>query len=290
MKKPAGITEEELDFSVMPHQDYSGLLHLFGTISRHAENLKWPEIKNRCGEISHFHILFDTAVSLSSLEKATTLFRQRNDANDALVAIWMARVLRSAEISAFKNRHVKFSQLTADDLREISMLCVDETSPRFIQEVLLKKHGVVLVYEPSFSGMKLDGATSILVNGIPVVGLSLRYSRYDYFWFTLMHELSHVAIHGGHLSNGIYDDFEETHRSDIEIEADRFATDALIPRRIFDKALVTRTRSQKDLDSLAKSAGIHPVVAAGLVRYHLKNYQVFSDVIASIDVRNMVGG
>ena len=32
-------------------------------------------------------------------------------------------------------------------------------------------------------------------NGAPVAALTLRYDRLDNFWFTLLHELAHIALH-----------------------------------------------------------------------------------------------
>ena len=41
----------------------------------------------------------------------------------------------------------------------------------------------------------LDGAALKMVDGTPVVALTLRYDRVDNFWFRLLHELAHVGRH-----------------------------------------------------------------------------------------------
>jgi hypothetical protein len=57
--------------------------------------------------------------------------------------------------------------------------------------------------------------------------------RFDNFWFTLLHELAHVAAH---LTNGtevIFDDLEIGSDLDIEQEADEMARVALIPDELW---------------------------------------------------------
>ena len=119
--------------------------------------------------------------------------------------------------------------------------------------------------------------------------MSLRFARYNNFWFTLLHELAHVALHYDLLADPIYDDFLDGNNSDVEKEANRVAADAVIPRFIFNKARVYRTARPDDLFELAEAAGVHPILAAGSVQHHLKNYKLFSTTVNSVDVRKMLG-
>ena len=57
---------------------------------------------------------------------------------------------------------------------------------------LLGKLGVRLVIVEHLPGCRIDGAVLWLGPVSPVVGLSMRYDRIDYFWFTLCHELAHI--------------------------------------------------------------------------------------------------
>ena len=52
--------------------------------------------------------------------------------------------------------------------------------------------GVRLVLVEFLPRMKMDGVTLWLNEKAPVIGLSMRFDRIDYFWFTLVHELMHV--------------------------------------------------------------------------------------------------
>lgn len=78
---------------------------------------------------------------------------------------------------------------------------------------VLAQYGVRFVVLESLPGAKIDGATFWLDEHSPVIAVSVRYDRIDNFWFTLMHELSHVR-HGDALS------------VDIDIETDEADPDA----------------------------------------------------------------
>ena len=92
-------------------------------------------------------------------------------------------------------------------LREVAGMSVLEDGPVQARE-FLAAHGVGLEYVNHLPRTHLDGAALRLPDGRPVIGLTLRYDRIDYFWFTLLHELSHVSLHLGNCSDetGFVDD------------------------------------------------------------------------------------
>src|SRR4051812_41405718 len=103
--------------------------------------------------------------------------------------------------------------------------------PRRAIAELLKK-GVSVVVLPPLPGTFLDGAAMLTGGGMPVIGLTLRYDRIDSFWFTLLHEVSHIALHYGILKNSkeaFVDDMEIRSEDLYEREADDLARNLLIP-------------------------------------------------------------
>ena len=81
---------------------------------------------------------------------------------------------------------------------------------------------------PSLPGTFLDGAAMVTSANAPVVGLTLRYDRADNFWFTLLHELSHICLHYEVLIGGdtaFVDDMEIVSDNVREQEADTLAQD-----------------------------------------------------------------
>ena len=137
--------------------------------------------------------------------------------------------------------------------------------------------------------MKTDGVLFKLSCGTPVIGMTLRYDRYDYYWFTLMHELAHLALH--------YEKFEEPHfdcvdddiNDDIiELQANQASRDSFVSRSDWRTASVRRFHSDEELYKNAENLSIHPAILAGLVRYEADNYAIFNKVIHQISVRRII--
>jgi len=152
-------------------------------------------------------------------------------------------------------------------LREL-MLAPDEArhAPRILSEA-----GVRLVIVEPLAGTKIDGVAIYDVKK-PIVALSLRFDRIDYFWFTLMHELAHIRCeHTGHLDQNkdgggaaIDDGIAPWER-----EANDFAAAALVPQ---DKltSFISRVQpffSRKKIEGFAVLHDVHP----GIVLGQLKN-------------------
>ncbi|PKO28929.1 MAG: hypothetical protein CVU36_14230 [Betaproteobacteria bacterium HGW-Betaproteobacteria-9] len=219
----------------------------------------------------------------------SALFRKRDDANEALIAFWLATVLKKARRLSVSIAKQSFKGLDQEVLRSFAKLSLNPDNLGKIQEILMADHSVILILERAYPSLKLDGAVAVLENGFPVIGVSLRYPRYDHFWFTLMHELAHVSLHYAELNKPIIDDFDdESSVLGIEAEANRYAADMLIPRRLWDKSLVHRTHREHDLLLLAKQAEVHPAIVAGMLRRRLGNYRLFSKIVGEIDVRQLL--
>ena len=60
-------------------------------------------------------------------------------------------------------------------------------------------YGIRFIVVEPLPGIKVDGVALWLDNESPVIGVSVRFDRIDAFWFTLMHEFSHI-YHGDALS------------------------------------------------------------------------------------------
>ncbi|MGY3463602.1 HTH-type transcriptional regulator/antitoxin HigA [Bradyrhizobium sp. LM6.11] len=82
----------------------------------------------------------------------------------------------------------------AEALRQIARLSVKSDGPiRAVRR--LSELGVSVVILPPLPGTFLDGAVMSDMDGQPIIGLTLRNDRTDSFWFTLLHECAHVALH-----------------------------------------------------------------------------------------------
>lgn len=141
----------------------------------------------------------------------------------------------------------------------------------------LQNKGIKLVIVPHFKGTYLDGATLINKKSEPIIALSLRHDRLDNFWFTLAHELAHLALGHVHSVEGqcIIDDLDLRESQDkMENEADELATESLIPSQLWNNHPARNTSKLKDVLDLASKADIHKSIVAGRIRYERNNYRI----------------
>jgi HTH-type transcriptional regulator/antitoxin HigA len=131
-----------------------------------------------------------------------------------------------------------------------------------------------LVIEP-LPRTRIDGASFGLEKTSPVIVLSLRYDRIDYFWYTLMHEL-------GHIKDRIY--LKDAPSLDVDMDAkqkpedekpgdekraDQFAAETLIPQGGLDDFVlrVGPLYSARKIRGFASRMNVHPGIIVGQLQY-----------------------
>ena len=154
----------------------------------------------------------------------------------------------------------------------------------------MEKQGIHLILLSHLPKTYLDGAAILMPNGTPVIGLTLRYDRIDNFWFCLLHEVAHVARHLSASEPIIIDDLD-LHGHDaviedkIEQEADEWARNGLIPKRVWKKKPFDGKVTAAVVVAFAEKLKIHPAIVAGRIRYERKNYKLLSRYIGSNQIR-----
>ena len=135
----------------------------------------------------------------------------------------------------------KSGSITLASLKELAKLSSYEDGPKRAKDVL-SSWGVHLVCVSHLPKTYLDGAALRSAGGgAPIVALTLRYDRIDNFWFSLLHELAHVARHFNGDIEVFVDDFSlrempSRHEDVRENEADEEAEEALIPHDLWATA------------------------------------------------------
>lgn len=146
--------------------------------------------------------------------------------------------------------------------------------------------GIALVLEPHLPGTLLDGAALRSPSHIAIAALTMRYDRLDNFWFTLLHEVGHLALHireGGY--QAIFDDTDAPDASPVEDEADRFAQEALIPEEQWRLCVSRFTRTEKAVATDAARLGVHPAIIAGRIRREAGDYTLLRSLVGAGEVR-----
>ena len=116
--------------------------------------------------------------------------------------------------------------------------------------------------------------------------MTLRHDRLDNFWFTLLHELAHVALHFDSDEGQFIDDLDVEAKNDPkEQEADKFAGETLIPTGVWKKSPASRLRSPEAATHLARELGIHPAIVAGRMRHHWKAFRLLNPLVGHREVR-----
>jgi HTH-type transcriptional regulator/antitoxin HigA len=184
----------------------------------------------------------------------------------------------------------KSGTLTGAFLQELARLSYLDSGPVLAKEFLNKK-GIHLICEPHLPRTHLDGAALRLPDGSPVVALTLRFDRLDNFWFTLFHELAHVALHLYEADvDTFFDDLTDQGTKDkCEKEADKLASESLIPERDWKAAGLRKNSPTVSVVAFAENHRISPAIPAGRVRYESKDYKVFKSLIGAGKLRPMFG-
>jgi HTH-type transcriptional regulator / antitoxin HigA len=234
--------------------------------------------------------MYDLLQEVHSARKAQgVLYRKKVDANEALMRLWLSRVRQKAQLFVTLNEVPPFTEMTARDLVDFARLSVDVGNLLKLHKMLLNR-GIVLVLERAIPGMKLDGVVFSFEDGHPVIGLSLRYSRLDIFWFTLMHELAHIVLHHHLLSEPILEDLDNAPEGVVEAQADRLARDSLISRSDWRSSPVKYSSSEANLRSSSAKVGVHPSITAGRLQRELGRSNIFVAIINEVNVRKVFFG
>lgn len=250
-------------------------------------NAKYETVKNNAESylLNYFSSLvnFDEIYQLN--RSSTRSGRQMN--RYSLMA-WTARVVEIAKDNPPK---VSFTpnSLNLELMRKIARLSVLPDGP-FKAKNILKEHGVSLVIEPCLPKTYLDGSAIMMFEDHPIIGLTLRYDRVDNFWYSLMHELSHISLHFDKGINQFYDDLDVAKNEDkLEVEADEQASEALIPRQLWQSSPARVAPSKNTILRFARQIDIHPAIVAGRVRKERNSYHLFNDLVGHGRIRYLFG-
>lgn len=208
--------------------------------------------------------------SLESPPVFPVAFRRSVESADlgASERAWMfrARQMASALVGIGRFDSEKMGNCT----KELRDLAAYSKESRHIAP-LLARYGVRFLVVEQLPGTRIDGATFWLNDSTPVIVMSARIDRIDNFWFTLMHECSHVA-NGDALS--LDSDLFADHTAkppqgsldvDIEARANEDAADYLIPKNEIESFIrrVSPLYSKERIIQFAHRIKLHPGIIVG---------------------------
>lgn len=204
----------------------------------------------------------------------------------ALVA-WSRKVLNEAATITPPKKYLP-GTVNLEFMQLLAKLSVHDDGPLKAQQSLLES-GIILVIEPPLPKTRLDGAAMLNDGQTPIIGLTLRMDRLDNFWFTLMHELAHVALHyDAHEIEFFYDELDTIKGmviDDREKEADTLAGEALVPSAKWEVSPARIIPSSLAASSLANELGVNVAIVAGKMRFEGDKWTSLNKLVGSAKVR-----
>ncbi len=245
-----------------------------------------PEVlKQRILEFYEIKSLAEVPTIMRAAARMSTSYDSLTPAQQS----WMCRAIhlgRTVPISS------TFDSKRVSDL--LAKLHGHLNYPEEIRHVpdVLAAAGVRFIIVEHLAKTKVDGACLWLDEKSPIIAVSLRYDRIDYFWFTLMHELAHAA-HGDGWKNAFlaFDErlvgensLTREEKPDFEIEADKFAEEALIPQDKFDDFVDRKGPlfSERDVRGFASLHAVHPGLVVGQLHHRGTTYSKFRHMLVKI--------
>lgn len=259
---------------------------LFEAFKRFSEELSGKDIDSRKpANMSRHEYL--AMLALQSAEVAGALYRKNPQAHETKVQAWLSSSITMAKRLSL-TMDAKYKGISQDDICNIIRLSLEPETIVRLPDILAEQYGVALIVQPGYTSMRMDGCALKLPDSRPMIGITLRYNRYDNFWFTLVHELAHLCLHDDHLDTPIVDDLDEAVTDDIEAEANAFARECFVPRREW-RILYENRHSEAQLEKTCAGLGVHPDIVAGLIRFAAKDYKLYPRHHRTVDVKKILG-
>ena len=281
LKEPAahaGTSENEIDWRRFP--------------LRAMAKRNW--IENRSNLREHAEDLVSGLMRKSGCSQAAAALYRKNDQNRAnaktdpyALQAWCWQVMAQA----------KERKMTADYRQEgdqvelmnrVAKFSPSTDGPRQAVDFLAEQ-GIAVEIVRHLPRTHLDGAAMKSWDGRPIIGLTLRYDRIDNFWWVLMHELAHIALHLPETCEAFIDDddLRGTGADEKELEADGLAYECLIPTAVWENSDILENPSPMAVMDMAQEVGVHPAVVAGRARLELGNYRLLSQFVGTGEIRRV---
>lgn len=214
-------------------------------------------------------ILSVNRLSALNTKELLVSFKEQNtdmDENNYFAQnFWLAYAMtkaREIEVEPYSKKNVIE---TMDNLKDL--LCMEPKEFYPIITDRLRKCGISYVFLPYLEKSYIYGATKWLSNDNVMLAMSNRTGRADVFWFTLLHELTHVLK-----EHKRYCLLQAANIDDEE--ADDLASRILIPEDEWNDFIKnTKYLNSFKIKSFAESIGVPPFIVVGrLAREHKISY------------------
>ena len=145
---------------------------------------------------------------------------------------------------------------------------------------LLKVCGISLIFEPHLPNTYVNGLSYKISPDKAIIMISDRGKKDDILWFTLFHEIAHLIKHS---KKEVFIDFENNETNAIELEADEYARNILIPDNIYNNFINNKVYNEKLIKEFASKNNISSGIIVGrLQKDGIIKWNEFNNLITRI--------
>jgi len=205
--------------------------------------------------------------SLDALENNRQPVFRKSDKfklNHKKLAVWLRRGELRLEQLELPDYDEKKLRAALPRLRELTLAPAESIAAELTK--IGAEVGVAFLLIPRLKGLAVNGVT-YWRNGIPVVQVNLRHKKNDHFWFTLFHEIGHILLHGRREQ---FIEVDKGENGKQEKEADLFASEILIPAKVFEEFIEADLIAARTVTAFAKQQGVHPGIVVGRLQHTKK--------------------
>ena len=179
---------------------------------------------------------------------------------------WIQTAMNVAENIETKPYDAEKLKKYIPELRGMTVQKPEQFLPRMKE--IFNECGVAFVLLPHLKNSGVNGAVKWVNNERVVLALNDRGLDADKFWFSLFHEVKHVLQQKTKTMfiSGNIDEITE-YNTKLENDADRFASNTLIPTSELKKFAPTQYTSDREIMEFAELIGIHPGVVVGRLQH-----------------------
>ncbi len=239
----------------------------------------------------HYGLTCASDLQRSSQSLTENCFRRsdKTGLDQIMITTWVVKV-KAAAMNPENNPEKPFNTGEMEQLSIIMSETLHKNSGNTPKKVkkLLNSYGIGYIEIEKEPKASIDGY-SFLMNGTPYIAVTRRFDRIDNYAFNIMHELGHIYL--GHV--------DETGKINVAVpisessevfpsqeeEADKFATENLIPNSIWFLAPPVPLNPyiiQKKYAQWAKAKGLNPWIVLGRVSHETGMYRFTSDASRTI--------
>jgi addiction module HigA family antidote len=148
------------------------------------------------------------------------------------------------------------------DIRQLTREPVSEALAN--AQRLCNDAGVALALVRPLPKTALSGAAWWLSPRRAVIQLSARHKTDDHLWFSLFHEAAHILLHSKKV---VFVDGADDEIADIEVEANGWASNFLVPRSHWKRFVASRPRSEMAVRQFAAEQELAPGIIVGMLQH-----------------------